>query len=81
MLHNHLICSMYDLKHVEEWEQKIRELHESKVSLSDRLTQQKRHLIELCGTNCNLGPDIENLQDTKHAVRSKYYTVYCLTTY
>ncbi|XP_036970450.1 coiled-coil domain-containing protein 40 isoform X1 [Acanthopagrus latus] len=52
--------------HVVEWEQKIRELQESKVSLSDRLAQQKQHLIELCGTSCNLDPDIENLQDTKH---------------
>lgn len=60
------------LQHVVEWEQKIRELQESKVSLSDRLAQQKQHLIELCGTSCNLDPDIENLQDTKHRVRSKY---------
>ncbi|XP_073328647.1 coiled-coil domain-containing protein 40 [Pagrus major] len=53
-------------KHVVKCEQMIRELQESKVSLSDRLAQQKQHLIELCGTSDNLDHDIINLQETKH---------------
>ncbi|TDH16399.1 hypothetical protein EPR50_G00020560 [Perca flavescens] len=52
-------------KHVVECEQVIRELQESQVSLSDRLAQQKQHLIELCGTSYVLDPEIGNLQDTK----------------
>ncbi|XP_070832310.1 coiled-coil domain-containing protein 40 isoform X1 [Chaetodon trifascialis] len=52
-------------KHVVECEQVTRELQMSQVGLSDRLTQQKQRLIELCGTSYVLDPDFLNLQDTK----------------
>ncbi|KAI3352756.1 hypothetical protein L3Q82_019334 [Scortum barcoo] len=52
-------------KHVIEREQVIKELQRSQVSLSDRLTQQRQQLIDLCSTSYTLDPDIENLQDTK----------------
>ncbi|XP_049428773.1 coiled-coil domain-containing protein 40 [Epinephelus fuscoguttatus] len=52
-------------KHVEEHVQVIRELGESQVSLSDRLTQQKQQLVELCSTSYILDAEFGNLQDTK----------------
>uniref|UniRef100_A0A672Y7G3 Coiled-coil domain containing 40 n=1 Tax=Sphaeramia orbicularis TaxID=375764 RepID=A0A672Y7G3_9TELE len=52
-------------KHIEECDQTIRTLQESQVNLSNRLTKQKQHLIELCGTSYVLDHDIIKLQDTK----------------
>lgn len=63
-----------------EYEQVIRELQKSQVSLSDRLSQQKQRLIELCGISCVLDPDFVNLQDTKDRVRSAYLVLHYNTT-
>ncbi|KAM8880531.1 coiled-coil domain-containing protein 40 isoform 2-T3 [Spinachia spinachia] len=52
-------------KHVVECEEGIRELQRDQQGLSDRLTQQKQLLIELCGTSYSLDPHFGNLQDTK----------------
>ncbi|XP_041641534.1 coiled-coil domain-containing protein 40 [Cheilinus undulatus] len=52
-------------KKVGECDQEIRNLEESKVSLSNRITQQEQKLEDLRRTNFDLEHEIVHLQDTK----------------
>lgn len=67
LLLNYLSCG---IQQMEECDQVIKELQESKVEMMDKLEKKKKQMLELQHTSEALDSEFINLQNTKERVRT-----------